>query len=174
LQSNTHSIIFEEWAKTSRTGMRLQKLESREKELTAQGIDPEHSLATLGRLSNLLDSLANQVTSSSREMAQMAGLEEPVATLPPASVCLHNSQTTKTMLPLLGIVEAKASALSAQLQVSEDLIGQLKKQDAKRSKMILNRMAQASRRLFGQTRTVLKKVEQKIRRAKNKASTWTT
>jgi len=171
LQSNTHSIIFEEWAKTSRTGMRLQKLESHEKELTAQGIDPGHSLATLGRLSNLLDSLANQVTSSSREMAQMAGLEEPVATLPPASVCLHNSQTTETMLPLLGIVEAKASALSVQLQVSEDLIGQLKKQDAKRSKMILNRMAQASRRLFGQTRTVLKKVEQKIRRAKNKAST---
>jgi hypothetical protein len=75
------------------------------------------------------------------------------------------------MHPLLGIVEAKASALSAQLQVSEDLIDQLKKTAAIRSKMILNRMAQASRRLFGQTRSVLKKVEQEIQRAKNKAST---
>jgi hypothetical protein len=213
LQSNTHSIIFEEWAQNSRTGIRAkqlesrekeltaqvvaaeqqkeslaQRLESREKELTAQVVDAEQqkeslaerlqqvtasheqSLATLGRLSNLLDSLANQVTSSSREMAQMAGLNDPVATLPPASVCLHDSQTTETMHPLLGIVEAKASALSAQLQVSEDLIDQLKQQAAKRSKMILNRMAQASQRLFGQTRTVLKKVEQEIQRAKNKAS----
>jgi hypothetical protein len=151
LQSNTHSIIFEEWAKTSRTGMRLQKLESREKELRAQVVaaeqqkeslaerlqkvtaSHEQSLARLGRLSNLLDSLANQVASSTREMAQMAGLDEPVATLPPASVCLHDSQTTETMHPLLGIVEAKAAALSAQLQVSEDLIDQLKKQAAKRS-----------------------------------------
>jgi hypothetical protein len=213
LQSNTHSIIFEEWAQNSRTGIRAkqlesrekeltaqvvaaeqqkeslaQRLESREKELTAQVVDAEQqkeslaerlqqvtasheqSLATLGRLSNLLDSLANQVTSSSREMAQMAGLNDPVATLPPASVCLHDSQTTETMHPLLGIVEAKASALSAQLQVSEDLIDQLKQQAAKRSKMILNRMAQASQRLFGQTRTVLKKVEQELQRAKTTAS----
>jgi hypothetical protein len=188
LQSNTHSIIFEEWAQNSRTGIRAQRLESREKELTAQVVaaeqqkeslaerlqlvtaSHEQSLATLGRLSSLLDSLANQVASSSREMAQMAGLNDPVATLPPASVCLHDSQTTETMHPLLGIVEAKASALSAQLQVSKDLIDQLEKQAAKRSKMILNRMAQASQRLFGQTRTVLKKVEQEIQRAKNKAS----
>jgi hypothetical protein len=238
LQSNTHSIIFEEWAQASRTRIRAQRLESREKELAAQVVaaeqqkellaqrlesrekelvgqvvaaehqkeslaqrlesrekelmgqvvaaeqqkeslaerlqlvtaSHEQSLATLGRLSSLLDSLANQVASSSREMAQMAGLNDPVATLPPASVCLHDSQTTETMHPLLGIVEAKASALSAQLQVSKDLIDQLKKQAAKRSKMILNRMAQASQRLFGQTRTVLKKVEQEIQRAKNKAS----
>ena len=78
LQSNTHSIIFEEWAQTSRTGIRAKQLESREKDLTAQ------------------------------------------------------------------------------LQVSKDLNHQLEKQAAKRSKMILNRIAQASRRLFGQTRTVRK------------------
>jgi len=131
-------------------------------------------LATLGRLSNLLDSLANQVASSSSEMAQIAGIVGPAATLPPASVWLHDSDAMHTTHPLLGIVEAKASALSSQLQVSEDLIGQLKKQAVKGSKTFLNRMEQEGRRLYGQTRTVLKKVEREIRRAKRKASACIT
>ncbi len=189
LHSNGHSIIFEEWAQTSRTEMRAQQLESREKELTAQVVDSEQqreslvqsqqqlaasheqSLATLGRLSNLLDSLANQVASSSSEMAQIAGIVGPAAALPPVSVWLHDSHA---MHPLVGIVEAKASALSAQLRISEDLIGQLKKQAAKGRKTFLNRMEQESRRLYGQTRTVLKKVEREIRRVKRKASACIT
>lgn len=187
--AHSNSIIFEEWAQTSRTEMRAQQLESREKELTAQVIDAEQqkellaerlkqvaasheqALATLGRLSNQLDSLAHQVASSSSEMAQMAGIVGPAAALPPASVWLHDSDA---MHPLVDIVEAKATALSAQLQVSEDLIGQLKKQAAKGSKTFLNRMEQESRRLYRQTRTVLKKVEREILRAKRNVSSLIT
>ena len=190
-QSLTHSnsLMFEQWSQTSRTEMRAQQLESREKELTAQVIDAEQqkellaerlkqvaasheqALATLGRLSNQLDSLAHQVASSSSEMAQMAGIVGPAAALPPASVWLHDSDA---MHPLVDIVEAKATALSAQLQVSEDLIGQLKKQAAKGSKTFLNRMEQESRRLYGQARTVLKKVEREILRTKRKVSALIT
>ena len=104
-------------------------------------------------------------------MAQMAGIVGPAAALPPASVWLHDSHA---MHPLVDIVEAKATALSAQLQVSEDLIGQLKKQAAKGSKTFLNRMEQESRRLYGQARTVLKKVEREILRAKRKVSALIT
>jgi len=218
--SNSRTIFFEQWSQTSRTEMRAQQLESREKELAAQVVDAEQqkeslaqqlesrekeltaqvidaeqqkellaerlkqvaasheqSLATLGRLSNQLDILTHQVASSSSEMSQMAGIVGPAAASPPASVWLHDSDamhTTHIMHPLLGIVEAKASALSSQLQVSEDLIGQLKKQAAKGSKTFVNRMEQESRRLYGQTRTVLKKVEREIRRAKRKASACIT
>ena len=134
----------------------------------------EQSLATLGRLSNQLDILAHQVASSSSEMAQMGGVVGPAAALPPASVWLHDSHAMHTMHPLLGIVEAKAAALSAQLQISEDLIGQLKKQAAKGSKTFVKRMEQESRRLYGQARTVLKKVEREILRAKRKVSALIT
>ena len=218
-QSLTHSIsqVFEQWSQTSRTEMRAQQLESREKKLTAQVVDAEQqkeslaqqlerrekeltaqvvdseqqreslaerlkqvaasheqSLAAFGRLSNQLDSLAHQVASSSSEMAQMAGIVGPTAALPPASVWLHDSDAMHTMHPLLGIVEAKALALSSQLHVSEDLIGQLKKQAAKGSKTFVKRMEQESRRLYGQIRTVLKKVEREILRAKRKASALIT
>ena len=193
-QSLTHSnsLIFEQWSQTSRTEMRAQQLESREKKLTAQLVDAEQqreslaerlkqvaasheqSLAAFGRLSNQLDILAHQVAISSSEMAQMAGIVGPTAALPPASVWLHDSDAMHTMHPLLGIVEAKASALSLQLQVSEDLIGQLKKQAAKGSKTFVKRMEQESRRLYGQIRTVLKKVEREILRAKRKASALIT
>ena len=189
-QSLTHnnSQVFEQWSQTSRTEMRAQQLESHEKELTAQFVDSEQqreslaerlkqvaasheqSLAAFGRLSNQLDILAHQVASSSSEMAQMAGIVGPAAALPPASVWLHDSDAMHTTHPLLGIVEAKASALSSQLQVSEDLIGQLKKQAAKGSKTFVKRMEQESRRLYGQIRTVLKKVEREILRVKRKAS----
>lgn len=215
--SNSRTIFFEQWSQTSRTEMRAQQLESREKELAAQVVDAEQqkeslaqqlesrekeltaqvidaeqqkellaerlkqvaasheqSLATLGRLSNQLDILAHRVASSSSEMAQIAGIVGPAAALPPASVWLHDSHAMHTMHPLLGIVEAKASALSAQLQISEDLIGQLKKQAAKGSKTFLNRMEQESRRLYGQARTVLKKVEREILRAKRKVSALIT
>ncbi|MCX7415144.1 MAG: hypothetical protein NTY25_01450 [Planctomycetia bacterium] len=165
-----------------------QQLERREKELTAQFVDSEQqreslaerlkqvaasheqSLAAFGRLSNQLDILAHQVAISSSEMAQMAGIVGPAAVLPPASVWLHDSDAMHTMHPLLGIVEAKASALSSQLHVSEDLIGQLKKQAAKGSKTFVKRMEQESRRMYGQIRTVLKKVEREILRVKRKAS----
>lgn len=187
--AHSNSLIFEEWAQTSRTEMRAEQLESREKALAAQVVDTEQqkeslaerlkqvaasheqSLATLGRLSNQLDSLAHQVASSSSEMAQMAGIVGPAAASPPASVWLHDSHA---MHPLVDIVEAKATALSAQLQVSEDLIGQLKKQAAKGSKTFLNRMEQESRRLYGQARTVLKKVEREILRAKRNVSSLIT
>ena len=189
-RSLTHSIsqVFEQWSQTSRTEMRAQQLESREKKLTAQLVDAEQqreslaerlkqvaasheqSLAAFGRLSNQLDILAHQVASRSSEMAQMAVIVGPAAALPPASVWLHDSDAMHTTHPLLGIVEAKASALSSQLQVSEDLIGQLKKQAAKGSKTFVKRMEQESRRLCGQIRTVLKKVEREILRVKRKAS----
>ena len=190
VQSLTHSnsLMFEQWSQTSRTEMRAQQLESREKKLTAQLVDSEQqreslaerlkqvaasheqSLAAFGRLSNQLDILAHQVASSSSEMAQMAGIVGPTAALPPASVWLHDSDAMHTTHPLLGIVEAKASALLSQLHVSEDLIGQLKKQAAKGSKTFVKRMEQESRRLYGQIRTVLKKVEREILRAKPNVS----
>ena len=186
--THSNSQVFEQWSQTSRTEMRAQQLESREKKLTAQLVDSEQqreslaerlkqvaasheqSLAAFGRLSNQLDILAHQVAISSSEMAQMAGIVGPTAALPPASVWLHDSDAMHTMHPLLGIVEAKASAISLQLQVSEDLIGQLKKQAAKGSKTFVKRMEQESRRLCGQLRTVLKKVEREILRVKRKAS----
>jgi hypothetical protein len=186
--AHSNSLIFEQWSQASRTEMRAQQLESREKALAAQVVDTEQqkeslaerlkqvatsheqSLATLGRLSNQLDILAHQVASSSSEMAQMAGIVGPAAALPPASVWLHDSDAMHTMHPLLGIVEAKASALLSQLHVSEDLIGQLKKQAAKGSKTFVKRMEQESRRLYGQIRTVLKKVEREILRVKRKVS----
>ena len=87
---------------------------------------------------------------------------------------MHTTHIMHTMHPLLGIVEAKAAALSSQLQVSEDLIGQLKKQAAKGSKTFVKRMEQESRRLYGQARTVLKKVEREILRAKRKVSALIT
>jgi hypothetical protein len=211
--THSNSQVFEQWSQTSRTEMRAQQLESREKELTAQVVDSEQqkeslaqqlesrekkltaqlvdseqqreslaerlkqvaasheqSLAAFGRLSNQLDILAHQVASSSSEMAQMAGIVGPTAALPPASVWLHDSDAMHTTHPLLGIVEAKASALLSQLHVSEDLIGQLKKQAAKGSKTFVKRMEQESRRLYGQIRTVLKKVEREILRAKPNVS----
>ena len=186
--AHSNSLIFEQWSQASRTEMRAQQLERREKELTVQVVDSEQqreslaerlkqvaasheqSLAAFGRLSNQLDILAHQVAISSSEMAQMAGIVGPTAALPPASVWLHDSDAMHTMQPLLGIVEAKASALSSQLHVSEDLIGQLKKQAAKGSKTFVKRMEQESRRLYGQARTVLKKVEREILRVKRKVS----
>ncbi len=147
-----------------------QQRESLAERLKQVAASHEQSLAAFGRLSNQLDILAHQVASSSSEMAQMAGIVGPAAALPPASVWLHDSDAMHTMHPLLGIVEAKALALSSQLHVSEDLIGQLKKQAAKGSKTFVKRMEQESRRLYGQARTVLKKVEREILRVKRKVS----